>query len=204
MKYTFVKLRMKSNGELYPDWYLICDNIEKLDMYFNEIRVPLIPDAVEHINKNKSKLRHFQNVLANNAQFLNLISEYFIINNKGCDIPMESLPLFIEVDRLKNQKDILQKGKILLLTSGLPYMVSNKEINNDIFEIAIRIDASEILFPIFNKDDVRITQWNEQGHYYAKIGKLDVNLDGYSKWNSKIECENAIEKYIDKFELKII
>ena len=47
-------------------------------------------------------------------------------------------------------------------------------------------------------DDVKFIMWNGGKHWYAKIGKLDVVVNGIQKWNTKEEATKAAKQYINE------
>ena len=43
---------------------------------------------------------------------------------------------------------------------------------------------------------VRLLQWQDGGHYYAKVGNEDVVLYGKQKWDTKEEAQDAAKKWL--------
>jgi len=41
----------------------------------------------------------------------------------------------------------------------------------------------------------RYTQWTNGSHWYAKIGNIDVVINGNQKWGTKWEAEEAVKKF---------
>jgi len=47
------------------------------------------------------------------------------------------------------------------------------------------------------EETVRIIQWPDGSHFYAKIGNEDVVVSGKQKWDSRADAEAAGEKYLE-------
>jgi len=41
----------------------------------------------------------------------------------------------------------------------------------------------------------RYMQWANGRHWYAKIGDIDIMVDGEQKWNTKVEAQEAVKKW---------
>jgi len=41
----------------------------------------------------------------------------------------------------------------------------------------------------------RYMQWTNGSHWYAKIGNVDVRVDGHQKWGTKWEAQEAVKKF---------
>lgn len=50
---------------------------------------------------------------------------------------------------------------------------------------------------IYTKDDIKIMRWPNGYHWYAKIGQIDVVIDGEQKWNAKWEAQEKAEQYLN-------
>lgn len=58
-----------------------------------------------------------------------------------------------------------------------------------------------IVFPDIDRptiEDVNFMQWDGGKHWYAKIGKIDVVVNGEQKWNTKDEAIKAAKKFINE------
>lgn len=58
-----------------------------------------------------------------------------------------------------------------------------------------------MIFPDIDRpsiEDVNFMVWDGGKHWYAKIGKLDVVVNGEQKWNTKEEAINAAKIYINE------
>lgn len=65
------------------------------------------------------------------------------------------------------------------------------------------LETREMETFVFPSDDVRITQWPNGTHWYARIGDVDVrDCIGEMKWNTHKEAERAVE-WFRKNKLKV-
>jgi hypothetical protein len=59
------------------------------------------------------------------------------------------------------------------------------------YEVKETIISEELIFPEYTEKDIKIIRWPNGVHYYAKIGCVDVVIDGEMKWKTE---ERAYEK----------
>lgn len=52
--------------------------------------------------------------------------------------------------------------------------------------------------PKYEKSDISIKRWEEGRHYYARVGTIDVEIDGVRKWNTYEYAYKMAEKFLDK------
>ena len=57
---------------------------------------------------------------------------------------------------------------------------------------------SNLIFPqyAYTKTDIRIIQWPGGKHYYAKIGNIDVEMNGDAKWDLYDDAYRAAKEYL--------
>jgi hypothetical protein len=102
----------------------------------------------------------------------------------------------LEEETLQNRLKMFENGKLIYLSDGLTYTT----FYNTVPEIEDECYKVEMEFPkkdIYTIDDVRYIQWNHNGHWYAKIDKIDVVWAGKQKWDTKEEAIEASKKYIN-------
>lgn len=91
--------------------------------------------------------------------------------------------------------EMFNKGyKIMIPSNGLTTIIFSKD-----GEIIDEIESDVIKFPVISKPsykDARIMQWPGGKHWYAKIGNVDVVVNGEQKWNSFREADLAVQKFI--------
>lgn len=69
------------------------------------------------------------------------------------------------------------------------------------FTIIARHDGEG--WPDFTEADISLKQWKEDGHWYAKIGGIDVPRDDHQvgKWDTRAEASDAAHEFLAKLEL---
>ena len=67
---------------------------------------------------------------------------------------------------------------------------------------SLKIEDTRAIFAyILPSDKVRIIQWPNGHHYYAKFGEQDVVVDGVQKWDTWEEAEAASMRFIQEGKL---
>jgi hypothetical protein len=183
-KFKFAKPKLVSiNGNpvnIEYSWMIVLESIEDL-LDYNEIyQASEIKDSLrELITKNYAMHNTF-----NWGYLVELISSL-----KGESIIKTSCNLELEVFNSRMQC-ILQSGKMYLNTNGAGFPHS-KDI-----EIVEEIEKEG--WPEYSKKDIKIIQWPNGKHFYAKIGKLDVVIDGIQKWDTYEEAKIAANNYFEE------
>ena len=49
---------------------------------------------------------------------------------------------------------------------------------------------------VFPGSTIKILQWPKGIHWYAKIGHVDIVVDGEQKWNTREQAEKAAQEYL--------
>lgn len=50
----------------------------------------------------------------------------------------------------------------------------------------------------YTKDDIKIGRWPGGVHWYAKVGFMDVVIDGEQKWNARWVAEQKAEQFLNE------
>lgn len=48
----------------------------------------------------------------------------------------------------------------------------------------------------YELNDIKIFKWERGSHFYAKVGQIDVVVDGEQKWNAKWIAQNKAEEFL--------
>ena len=59
-------------------------------------------------------------------------------------------------------------------------------------------------FPEWKKEDIKVVKWPGGVHFYAKIGTMDVMVDGKQKWDTHAEAMQHAEAYFSELTAKAI
>jgi hypothetical protein len=98
------------------------------------------------------------------------------------------------------KKALLKFGGIYLREIGSYMPITDK------YSILETIETENFVYPgnNFTKDDIRIIQWRNGLHYYAKIGNYDVvDYGGKQKWNSHDEAMIVAKEYLKRLNKKV-
>jgi hypothetical protein len=64
------------------------------------------------------------------------------------------------------------------------------------------IENNKVVFPTYEKKDIRIKQWEGGTHYYAYVGAFQVEWDGQKKWNTREEAQKYAGYFLYKLNHK--
>lgn len=96
----------------------------------------------------------------------------------------------LNADRLRGmQRAIDDRGRIFVNS------LSGYFAFHDKLEITETHEIKDWWLP---EEKLRIIQWPDGKHFYAKVGKTDVVFDGVQKWDTKKEAETAGKKFLGK------
>jgi len=87
-----------------------------------------------------------------------------------------------------NQDMYLSEGKKLAIN---PYNNVSYFTLSDDAEIEI-ISENEI----YTLEDIRVSKWFQGNHWYAKVGLIDVVVDGEMKWNTMEAAQRNAEEFL--------
>lgn len=189
---TNKKLQTKPSGKEGTSWHLVVDNDSILEDFYNRIERPDNINAVRnyicsdatglskwHISHDKAKLlaKHFRSLAMRTDKNMLLTSA-------------DAFEFFDKILLYGKQRALKEFGKIYInhFSGYFP------EIPSDV-HIVDTIIKDKMAFPIDIDMRVRIIIWRGGTHCYAKIGNIDVIMDGKQKWDTFDEAKKAGEKY---------
>lgn len=70
--------------------------------------------------------------------------------------------------------------------------ITKKEIVNMLSETECEI----VRFPEYTDKDIKVTKWPGGSHYYARVGGIDVEIDGITKWHTYMSAYNSAKEFI--------
>jgi len=180
----FVKVKLSNDNVFIKyDYLLKMDNVIDLYCYHKYHHNKIITDGVE----NMLESREWLNFIYPEKTSLADHSRSFIGNAIIKSIKNDK-SLFQAIDRFsdgvfKDQLKTIEKyGRIYIQQSGSYFP---KHV--DTIEYGEIIESDTYTWP----KQIRVIQWPNGEHYYAKIGDIDVVWEGEQKWSCKSE---ALEK----------
>ena len=183
-KYKFVKIKNILTDTVYDDWYLLCDNITQIEEHFNLYIRGIISDAFKEFSE-----KLYENDPSDfKSEWGILCKKISELNN----VPFQIASMQCENDLLNNRLDLFYKRGSILLSNKI------KHFDPIDFEVNDELIKNNITWPTYSINDIKIIQWPNGEHYYAKIGDMDVvdNM-GNQKWNTYNEAFFNAKKFLE-------
>ena len=219
MKYKFVKYKTTLDGkEVTSQWMFEPQSIEQIQEFFMKYTMPQKNEADRRISENIFKA--VEREIAGNKlydstdpstvqwRFYNGHpynswdkAHYSLYNleqllNGGAN-PFD-VNTHMAIQMLNTRENSFNKGILCLYgEEGL----SCQAFDDRFCTIIDEIEVDTLIFPNMERpsiDDVRFIMWDGGKHWYAKIGKLDVVVNGIQKWDTKEEAIKAAKQYINE------
>jgi len=177
MSYRFIKLKDNRTGLEYP-YYLWCEDMgvlmEHTEIFMGKVIHDGVVDMFTNPGHPTTKFRWASDVMSFCRQK-----------------PLLECACSLEAEIIQGKiKTLLRYGVILLHESGT-YMTLPTD-----YDIIDDILSEKMIYPGKENPEIRLLQWCENGHYYAKYGKLDVVIDGNQKWDTKVEAMKNAELFV--------
>jgi len=187
--YKFIKVKLPATDTMkemvYKEWFFMAKDFLDIFHIHEKIYPTLLEEAVHDIVEDRKMKRHFRTHLGNAVSTLAKLNETSPL--------VTELPNLVSKIRNGQYKILADYGHVLIRESG-SYMALTSN-----YEITEEVVKETLSFPERSLTDIRIIQWPNGTHYYAKIGNEDVvDEDGNQKWNTHDE---AYEKAIEYFNL---
>lgn len=174
---TFVRVYNPHYGILYP-WMLKINTKEELFEHEELLVHPQIKSAGSEYILNQGS--HYTNTVTSVA------AHVADITGKSF---WEALGQFMG-DAMLAKLNAIQKGCIYVNCNGGWF-----HWHEDLEERFV-IEKDSLVWPDFDTNDIRIIQWPNGKHYYAKIGNLDVVWNGEQKWDTYEDAMQAALTYL--------
>jgi hypothetical protein len=162
-------------GGLRYGYLFDIQNHEELREWFDKVRTPvsreLFAEAIKH-----AEGRAHANIIVQLAEL------------RGVS-PVDALSK-LNFDMMSGMANaIVDCGRIFISGIG-GYFSFSEEL-----EITETHEVQDWWLP---EEKLRILQWPDGTHFYAKIGNTDVIVDGVQKWDTKKEAEAAGKKFLGR------
>lgn len=178
--YKFIKIKCGRTG-LISSWLLECNDIITLQEHNEKYMHNVIEDGIKDVfDVNKKHL---------NTHYGKAIKK---VSDTNCETLVETSIRLENIILNSKINSIIKFGHILLRENG------SYTIHSDEDEIIEELLLKNLIYPNYTLDDIRIMQWQGGVHYYAKIGNLDVYIDGKTKWNTHEMARKKAEEYFYK------
>ena len=189
-EYKFVKVKNILADTAYGDnndnWYLLCEDITQIEEHFNLYIRGLISDAFKEFS---------EKLYEQNLADLKLKSEWGVLCRKISElnnVPFQIASLQCENDLLNARLNLFHKRGSILLSNKI------KHLDPNTFKVVDELIKNNITWPTYSINDIKIVQWPNGEHYYAKIGNMDIVDDkGNQKWNTYDEAFLNAKKFLE-------
>lgn len=205
MKYTFKLLnRHTINGhKLDPNkndsyWQLEIKTLPELLDYYEKIYTNKIgKTALNYINSREVTGNISSDHLTTEGWAMKLFTENSFNSGK---VKISEIVQNYNSKILNSMIDTLEKAKALYFNENGGYwpLYKDENLEDTRYILDIRI-LDDIVFPLKDSKELlnyRLIRWPLGKHWYVKIGDLDVEVNGFRKWNTKEEAEKAGKYYL--------
>lgn len=93
--------------------------------------------------------------------------------------------------------ELILQGNTIYINQNGGYMLDSCE-----YRKMGLVKSSELVFPQWTENDIKISCWKNGQHYYAHIGVINVVIDGKQKWDSYSEAKEAAMSFLDKLNMR--
>lgn len=183
---NFVKVKKLCGEGIVIDygWMLKISNLGQLMSYHEMVGKERNSKAFSDVVKVEKGKKHYTDRLGFTIHTIAEIHNWSIV---GALTHITSVVI-------RNQLESIEAvGAIYVNRNGgyFPYDENAEEYDRKNNELLVFPTSDEI-----SEKDIRIIQWPNGNHFYAKIGNEDVVWEGEQKWNTKAEAKRAAEKYL--------
>lgn len=177
------RANIKDNGLTYQG-YIIIETMGDLLNYFNErLRGQVKEAATEIVSRAKARDRneivgHTTNAIVHATE---ITTE---LNGKGCIWNEAVIMGGLE----NNFVDYISRGRIIAINpvNGVSHFTLTSTAE---YEILSEKDK-------YTEADIKLLRWKGGVHWYAKIGYIDVVIDGEQKWNTRWIAEKKAKQFL--------
>lgn len=185
-KFTFV---LKDKGTPNQGWWLKIHNADELCAYYETFAPTRMGKVFENFvygkEWNTQSNTHAPHL--KEAQLTDAIVRYGSIHNYNIIQAIKGFQLMVVERQLDSIKEY---GAIYVNRVGGYHSFYSKEE-----ECAI-VRRNEIVFPNYNKKDIKISKFPYGNHWYAYVGDLEVQDGDVIKWNTYEEAYKKAEEFL--------
>lgn len=199
--YVFQKINpikpYKLNVELC--WYLFIKDEKSLKNWFFETQEPIIIHSVKNY-LDSYEFEQITNKKGNACHYSSHYGHFIHINLLNRSL-VENDITFGFIDGVTLLTHAIFDIKLAALNCG-KHVYINKVggciINDKELPYSETLKKRKCIFPEYSESDIRVIRWPNGKHCYAKIGAIDVEVDGESKWNTYDMAYSNALKFLKK------
>lgn len=186
MEFTFV---LKDKGTHNQGWWLKIHNADELCAYYETFAPTRMGKVFENFvygkEWNTQSNTHAPHL--KEAQLTDAIVRYGSVHNYNIIQAIRGFQLMVAERQLDSIKEY---GAIYVNRAGGYHSFYSKAE-----EYAV-VHRKEIVFPDYNKKDIKISKFPYGNHWYAHIGDLEVKDGNTIKWNTYEEAYKKAEEFL--------
>jgi len=183
--FTFKKIKWKLLNDIHEEWFLVIDDEALLNEYLKFKSKDLVADYMHLVQKAKKGIQFHNTNMQQTAMEITF----------GCR-PQKNL-----MEDMKLLDDTFLSSYITIFNDrGTIYICKNTCIrplrDEDIVEVVRVVKSRNVTFPsnTYTVEDISVTQWVRGRHWYARIGGIDVEIEGVRRWHTyRVAYDNAKE-----------
>ncbi len=167
--WNFRKCRLRGYPAMKAEWFLVITSLSELDRFINLTSRSKAEQAFSEAKKlvlssdGGPRIRgHFTNTLGAAAQ---MVSE---IRGTSWVVGLANILAHTE----SAMRGILFRGHTLLIRQIGSFTCDDPEPR--LYDVLEETKSDKLIWPGFKSEDIRLIQWPNGTHWYAKIGNLDV------------------------------
>lgn len=192
MKIKFAKIKNEKFNMDY-DWMILLDSQEALDWYLETWLKSEASKCTENVKDYMDMKAHVEHpffVSMYHSQKTD--TNYFVALAKMVNMVETSIR---DTFKIYGSIVVNKLGGCLPMTEDFKVMR------------AVEKEISDIIFPSYTKEDIRVKQWQDGTHWYAYVGNYSVIYNKKRKWDTKKEAEEKAKHFLYKlnrqgFEIK--
>ena len=183
MKYRFV---LKDKGTNNQGWWLKISSIEELNKYINNVESPMVKGFKSYLHCREFASPEYSGPLLPHVNR----EGYFL----GLYASNRQISPICAIEEIENKK---YKTQVQYLLKGYNiYFNRNGCWHFGINDFDSWYDSENLVFPEFNKDQIRIEQFPMGKHFYAYIGNMQVRDGDTFKWDTYEEAYNQALSFL--------
>lgn len=200
-KYTFVRIKDKTDDVGQGQWYLKADSQETIMEHWLQYCKHDISEGVKEVFD--MRILGYIHKKHYTTQFGSMVE--LKLQMEGGN-PIQKAHEF-EAEILQSRLNSFREGYEQYLSKGLTVFM----IDERFYEIVETVESDEMIYPedlTISLDQVKYSQWTGYDglngtHWYAKVGKIDiVDEQGRQKWDTREEAEEAARKFVEEYNFE--
>ena len=184
---SFKRVNIKVFGMTYND-YILIETLDELEDYFNDRLNGINKDSLISLFK-RTKTMYLDRQIPGHSTDPLIIATEIKSELSGAGYLISHAEIFGGI-RTSMIKMICRGDKLVINSAnGISHFPLPKK---EPYEIEILPDD------VYSIADIRVFQWPDGKHWYAKVSQIDVVIDGEQKWNARWVAQEKAEQFLNE------